>query len=176
MQLIIALFRFLFSVLSSQLPGEQRGQRRQLSAKVRRIKQRRLEELEAQAAQYGPATPPEITNEIEDLHAELEIVENLERAKLDPSMQELLERYDTSDQIIAFFRAQASRVRSLETSFIEFVDRFEQWKEKRIAQDEQRATREQRERSIGGLLTGIVLALLLIVLVLLIILLSVGLR
>jgi cell division protein FtsB len=172
MQLIIALFRFLLSTLVLS-PGQ--APVRQLSAKIRRIKQRRLEELEAQAAAYGPATPPEITNEIEDLRNELAIVDNLERAKLDPPMQELLGRYDTSDQIIAFFRTQASRVRHLEESIGELAERFDQWTQKREAQDEQRSTREQRERSIGGLLTGIILTVLVVVLILLIVLLNKGL-
>jgi hypothetical protein len=168
--LIVAL-RLLLSMFSLQLPSGQQP-RRQLSAKIRRIKIRRLEELEAQAAGYGLATPPEIANEIEDLQAELEIVDNLERGKLDPSMQELMSRYDTGDQIMAFFRTQAGRVRSLEVSFSEFVDSFDQWKAKREGQEETRTLREQRERGVGAMLTGIILTLLLIVLVLLIILLN----
>lgn len=188
MHIALSFLRFLLSVLSLQSSSQQ--PRRQLSAKVRRIKQRRLEELEAQAAQYGPATPPEITTEIDDLRIELETVNNLERGKLDESMQELLGRYDTSDQILAFSRGLAGKIRNLEDSLGDFVERFEQYTEKRIAQDEQKALREreaekerrkqdeqkaqqeQRERSIGSMIMGFVLALLLVVLVLLIVLLN----
>lgn len=173
MHIALSLFRFLLSVLSFQSSGQ--APRRQLSAKVRRIKQRRLEELEAQAAAYGPKTPPEISTEIDDLRIELEIVDSLERSKLDPPMQELLGRYDTGDQIIAFSRGLASKIRQLEQGLYELVDSFEQWKAKREEQDSQRAQREQRERSIGSLIMGIMIAMLAIVLVLLIILLSKGL-
>lgn len=173
--MLIAVFRLLLSVFSLQLPGGQ-PPTRQLSAKVRRIKLRRLGELEAQAASYGPATPPEITTEIEDLRAELEIVDNLERGGLDPPMQELLGRYDTSNQITAFFRAQAGRVRQLESSIADLADRFDRWTESRIAQDEQRTQREQRERGIGGMIMGTMIGMLAIVLILLIILLSRGLQ
>lgn len=172
MRVVPLFMQFILAQLPGGLPP-----RRQMTAKVRRIKMRRLEELEAQAATYGISAPPEITNEIDDLRDELEIVDNLERGKLDPPMQELLSRYDTGDQLIAFFRAQASKIRQLEQSVYDLADSFEQWKEKRQQQSEEEAKQrekdakelalqQQRERTIGGMLTGAVLVMLGLLLIL----------
>lgn len=154
MRVALPIIRLLLAALRTQLSGG-RQPVRQLSAKVRRIKERRLEELEAQAAAYGPATPPEITNEIKDLRNELELVDSLERSTLDPPLQELLGRYDTTDQILAFFRAQAGRVRQLEDAIGELGDEFHRW----IGMRQQQAAQDAIDRARFSWILGVIMAI-----------------
>lgn len=161
MRVVPFFIQFILAQLHSGQPP-----RRRLSAKVRALKMRRLEALEEQAASYGPNAPPEITTEIEDLRSELELVDTLDRNAFDRPMQELLGQYDPRDQIIAFFRTQSTKIRQLEQGLYDLGDRFDQWTEKREKQEQAKAQEQQRERTIGGMLTGAVLVMLGLLLIL----------
>lgn len=86
---------------------------RQLSAEVRRNKERRLDELEQQAAIIGVSTPPHVLTEIDDLRAELELVDVLQQ-QIDPKIREAAKGIDYSDLLLNFLASHARRLTSIE--------------------------------------------------------------
>jgi hypothetical protein len=90
-------------------------QTRLLTEEVRIAKQKRLDELERQAATLGTDTPPHINIEIEDLYAELELVSIIQRPSIDPKLRKVVEQTDQIDLLGSFIGKHAYRLTQIES-------------------------------------------------------------
>lgn len=90
-------------------------QSRILTEEVRVAKQRRLDQLEIQAATYGLDVPPHISTEIADLQSELELVFVMSRPALDPRLRRVLAETDNVELLGKFIGAHARRLTDIET-------------------------------------------------------------
>lgn len=87
--------------------------RKVLTPAVREAKERRLAELEETAAIYGIDVPIHIKTEIEDLQAELELVDIIQR-RVDPNVTEIVKRTDYGELLSKFIGDHARRLTSIE--------------------------------------------------------------
>lgn len=107
------------------------ARRRILTPEVRLAKERRLNELEEQAAILGTVnTPPHITTEIEDLQAELELVDIIQR-QVDPNVTAIVKSTDYGELLSKFIGDHARRLTSIELWQSNRDDKIEADDEKR---------------------------------------------
>lgn len=135
-------------------------QTRDQAERLRRARQRRLDELEVKAATFGVDVPVEIAIEIEDLQAQLAIVGPLATAPvLDPQIIALLKRYDQLDTISIFLGDYGKRLLALENGFEKLKSDVAAWFLKRddsVIEDQRlREIRQRRWDLVMGALLAI---------------------
>lgn len=120
------------------------NERQQHADKLRTIKQRRLDELELQAAVYGVGVPAAIAMEIDQLKLDLAALEPVTSPTPSDDVKDLLKRYNYMEYWQDVLAGALQRLTALEQGY-----------------HADKTARETRQRKLDGwllLLTGLVIA------------------
>ena len=124
----------------------QRDQR--LALEIVAAKQRRLEALEIQAANYGIDVPPHIATEIRTLQSEIALADIVNRPALDPTIAHALRQNGNQDLLGKFIGDHARRLSAIESWQVK--------RDERLDEDDKR--RQARQRQFDLILGALIVA------------------